>query len=193
MKSKCAISQPIISHINYVSDFRIKFAHSEWLRERNGWRTVVHLNVVRSINVILKVVEEGINNNFDSDDDKARSDESTKFTDRHQLLLIRLAPLSIVETDLKRKLGCFSDTNSSDSWLQFATPFDSPEEDTVRPRRNEYYVKSWKHFLEQEAETPRLTNPIAEYRDDMKALWNDPVVRSALKHHRFQIGDTAGL
>lgn len=163
------------------------------MRERNGWRTVVHLNVVRSINVILKIVEAGIHNDFDSEDIQIASDESMKFTERHQLLLIRLGPLSLIETDLKRKLGCFSDSAASNSMLQFATPFDTPDEDTIRPRLNEFYVRSWKDFLEQEAQVTESTTSIAEYKEDMKALWNDPVVRLALKNHDLQIGDTAGL
>jgi guanine nucleotide-binding protein subunit alpha len=116
-----------------------------------------------------------------------------KFTDRHQLLLIRLAPLSIVETDLKRKLGCFSDPSCADSLLQFATPFDAPEEDHIRPRRQEFYVKSWRDFLQQEAGVAASTISIADYKLDMMALWSDPVVRLSLKNQHFQIGDTAGL
>jgi guanine nucleotide-binding protein subunit alpha len=171
------------------------------MRERNGWRTVVHLNVVRSINAILKVVEEGLNNPFSSTNNNNNADGRIKFTDRHQLLLIRLAPLSIVEADLKRKLGCFSDPMpASDAWVQCATPFDSPEAeeaaeaDQMRPRRHEFYVKSWRNFLEQEAlGAPDPANSIVEYKEDMKALWNDPVVRSALRNHQLQIVDTAGL
>lgn len=193
MKSRFTFFLSFLVLITFT-DFQIRFAHAEWIRERDGWRTVVLLNVVRSINAILKVVEAGINNNFDSDDDKENSGESMKFTDRHQLLMIRLAPLSIVESDLKRKLGCFSDPSYSDSLLQSATPFDAPEEENVRPRRQEFYVKSWKDFLKQEAlganDSP---NSIAHYKDDMKALWNDPVIRMALKNQRLQIGDTAGL
>jgi len=78
--------------------------------------------------------------------------------------------------------------------LQFATPFDVPEEENVRPRRQEFYVKSWKDFLEQEAlGATGSPNSIAQYKDDMKALWNDPVVRTTLKNQCLQIGDSAGL
>ena len=160
------------------------------MKERNGWRAVIHLNVVRSINTVLKVVEAGINNNFDSDDDATNPDGSMKFTDRHQLFMIRLAPLAIVEADLKRRLGSFSDTPFP-SAPQCATPFDAPEDDSLLPSRREFTVRSWRDLLEKEATMTKSS--IAGYKDDMKALWNDPVVRQALKSRRLQIGDTAGL
>ena len=127
---------------------------------------------------------------MESDKTEAILDEEyIKFTDRHQQLLIRLAPLSIVEALLRRDLAGFFDSSSSDSSLA-ATLFEAPEEDNLQHRKND---GSWTGSLEQEALSATDPTSIAIYKEDMKALWNDPVVRLALKNHHHQIGNIASL
>jgi guanine nucleotide-binding protein subunit alpha len=53
-------------------DFRMRYARAEWEKERNGWRSVVQLNVVRSIITIQNVIEAEMNGDapVDSEDDE---------------------------------------------------------------------------------------------------------------------------
>ena len=119
----------------------MRYESAAWEKERAGWRSVVQLNVVRSIVTILGVLKAEMNGDVpcdvddetDSDSDTTRVDDTLtddadilRFTDRHQLLMIKLAPLRGIEAELKRQLG------SGTEPIQQSTPFDTP---TARPRR----------------------------------------------------------
>ncbi|KAF5313437.1 hypothetical protein D9611_008484 [Ephemerocybe angulata] len=195
-----------------LKNFRMRFANDEWEAERDGWRSVVQLNVVRSITTIIRVVEAEINGDApaESDDDQSivtvesSDSESLKFTDRHQLLMIRLAPLLGVEAELKRRLGAGAEPVQPTSMS--ATPFDTPQEDHNRRKRlPEFSVRSWKDVLEvgnrsglhgstsaaSDADLPTTT--IAGCKDDMRSLWNDVAVQQALKRRKLQLPDSAGF
>jgi hypothetical protein len=182
----------------------MRYARSEWEDERNGWRSVVQLNVVRSIITILKVVEAEMNGDVpaDSEDDQLSFDEANevevlKFTDRHQLLMIRLAPLLGVEAELKHRLGEGTLSVSSPLIPMSATPFDNPSGNQLR-RKPEFSVRSWKDVVSRPIEPypntrDSVTSVLAGCKDDMKALWDDKAVRLALKRRRLQLSDSAGL
>ncbi|KAF9564079.1 heterotrimeric G protein alpha subunit [Agrocybe pediades] len=197
-----------------LKNFRLRFAEAEWEQERNGWRSVVQLNVVRSITTIQKVIEAEINGEVpvDSDDDDSTLDhdvneiEPLKFNDRHQLLLIRLAPLCGVEAELKRRLGAGSESFVPSAAPLSATPFDEPDASggtsTRSRKKQEFAVRSWKDVLDPnmrqiaESSTQSLdtiTETIAGCKDDMKALWEDRTVRLALRRRGIQLNDTAGF
>ncbi|KAF8913503.1 guanine nucleotide binding protein, alpha subunit [Mucidula mucida] len=63
-----------------LKNLRLAYDLEEWTRERASWRSVVQLNVIRSVHALLE----------DSTD---------------SLLKLRLAPLRRVEADLKRRFG----------------------------------------------------------------------------------------
>ncbi|PPR07829.1 hypothetical protein CVT24_003106 [Panaeolus cyanescens] len=189
------------------SDFRMKFAAAEWEKERENWRQVVQLNVVRAVITILKVLEAEMNGDIlvDSDDDRStlnqpEEPEELKFTDRHQLLIIRLAPLRGVEAELQRRLGKGSEPEPSGTPLS-ATPFDTPLAVSNPRRKPEFSVRSWKEVLSpsnavMEASTRNsgdmVSDTIASCKDDIKALWDDKVVRLAVRR-RLQLPDSAGF
>lgn len=188
-------------------DFRMRYARAEWERERNGWRSVVQLNVVRSIITILNVIEAEMNGHApaDSDDDQVALNgdnkvEVLKFTDHHQLLMIRLAPLLGIETELRHRLGAGSEQVPPASNSMSATPFDTPSGSQLR-RKPEVLVPSWKNMLDSSGKpveiSPNIqdtvTSVLAGCKEDMKALWYDKAVRLALKRRRLQLFDSAGL
>ncbi|KAF8964777.1 heterotrimeric G protein alpha subunit [Flammula alnicola] len=193
-----------------LKNFRMRYAQDEWKRERNGWRAVVQLNIVRSIITILKVIEAEMNGDVpaDSEDDQTTLNDSNeveamKFTDRHQLLMIRLAPLLGVEADLKRRLGAGSEPLPPAATPLSATPFDTRDIGTNVRRKQEFSVRSWKEVLLPEAReggesssgqgSDSISSTISGCKDDMKALWEDKAVRLALKRRRLQLNDTAGF
>ena len=181
----------------------MRYAKAEWENERNGWRSVVQLNVVRSIIAIQKVIEAEMNGDVlaDSEDDQLSFDETNeaevlKFTDRHQLLMIRLAPLLGVEAELKQRIGEGTLSAPSPSNMS-ATPFDTPSGNQLR-RKPEFSVRSWRDVVSRPTDPypntrDTVTSVLAGCKDDMKALWDDKAVRLALKRHRLQLPDSAGL
>jgi len=187
----------------------MRFSKEEWEKERDGWRAVVQLNIVRSITTIIRVVESEMNGDAPADSEDEQSintiestTEALKFTERHQLLMIRLAPLLRVEAELKRRLGAGAEPVQPTSMS--ATPFDTPQD--IRPRRKpaEFSVRSWRDVLSPDSRTQSgecsaasdadlTTNTIAGCKDDMKALWMDKAVQQALKRRKLQLPDSAGL
>ncbi|KAF8153162.1 heterotrimeric G protein alpha subunit [Crassisporium funariophilum] len=194
-----------------LKNFRMQYAPTEWEQERDGWRSVVQLNVVRSIITIQKVIEAEMNGDVpaDSEDDhttlnEANEIEGMKFTDRHQLLMIRLAPLLGVEAELKRRLGAGSEPVPPSITAMSATPFETPDAGTNPRRKPEFSVRSWKEVLAPQTRDARTgessksgsdsaTSILAGCKDDMKALWDDKAVRLALKRRRLQLPDSAGF
>ncbi|KAF8892959.1 heterotrimeric G protein alpha subunit [Infundibulicybe gibba] len=199
------------------SDFRMHYAQAAWEKERSGWRAVVQLNVVRSITTILGVVEAEMSGDppAESEGDDIMPGEPAdpelqevmKFTDRHQLLMIRLAPLRGVEAKLKRRLGAGSEPPQPVSSPMSATPWDVPAE-LENPRRAlaEFSVRSWKEVLDPSSPRPvgggggesgteldEATLTIAGCKEDMKALWEDKTVKLALKKRKLRLPDSAGF
>lgn len=191
-----------------LKNFRMRYSREDWDKERNGWRAVVQLNIVRSITTILSVMEAELSGEVpaESEDDEATQvgdSEGMKFTDRHQLLMIRLAPLRGVEAELKRRLGTGSEPVQP-ALPMIATPFEVVTEAAILRRTDpEFAVRSWKDVLDPEGRPLRtedagrdldpVTDMIAGCKDDMKALWDDKLVRLALRRRKLRLPDSAGF
>lgn len=203
----------IVVRANDVLDFRMRYAQEAWEKERNGWRSVVQLNIVRSITTILNVMEAELNGDVPAesdddertqvDDDNNNDEEVRRFTDRHQLLMIRLAPLRGVEAELKHRLGAGSEPVQP-ALSMTATPFEDPSESrNFRRTLPEFSVRSWKEVLDPEerpqpvletkGEIDSATLTISGCKNDMKELWDDKCVRLALKRRKLRLPDSAGL
>ncbi|KAG5337817.1 hypothetical protein C0989_008682 [Termitomyces sp. Mn162] len=197
----------LLGHAIYA-DFRMRYARDDWEKERDGWRAVVQLNIVRSIITILGVVEPGLNGAppADLDDSPAESDaevETPEFGEEHRLLSIRLAPLRKVEAELKQRLGAVLDPVQTGSPM-VSTPFEAvPDDSNSRRAMTELTVRSWKDVVdpngrplsteETSAALDSLSDVIAGCKDDMQALWNDKNVRIALKRRKLGLPDSAGF
>ncbi|KIK55579.1 hypothetical protein GYMLUDRAFT_230926 [Collybiopsis luxurians FD-317 M1] len=189
-----------------LKNFRMRYDTEAWEKERHGWRAVVQLNIVRSILTILAVINAELSGEIfgESQDDGAAPDELTKFTDSHKLLMIRLAPLRDVESNLQRWLGAGAELLST-SGPMAATPFETPVYSSAaaseRGSGKEFVVRRWHDVLDPDARQPGHSNPdfesvtitLAGYRDDMKLLWEDRVVQRALARRKLILPDSAGF
>ncbi|KAG2001571.1 heterotrimeric G protein alpha subunit, variant 2 [Coprinopsis cinerea AmutBmut pab1-1] len=195
-----------------LKNFRMRYAKEEWEEERSGWRSVVQLNIVRSITTIIRIVEAEMNGDAaDSEEEQIiameerdqEENEGLKFTDRHQLLMIRLAPLLGVEAELKRRLGAGA-AEPMQTAPMAATPFELPQQPNPRRKKAaEFSVRSWKDVLDKESriqssdaaatgvDLPTMT--LAALKDDMKALWQDKTIQQALQRNKVQLSDSAGF
>ncbi|KAK7040692.1 hypothetical protein VNI00_009598 [Paramarasmius palmivorus] len=207
------------------SDFRMRYDQTSWEKERDGWRAVVQLNLVRSIITILGLIEAELSGEVpeshdqdtqqdDDDDDRTAveptgdSDTILKFTDKHQLLMIRLAPLRSVEADLQRVLGAGAESirqSLGQPLPMAATPFDTPVRDPAAKRSpGEFSVRSWHDVVNPEGRQngtgsgldPQIDNAtisIADCKDDMKALWEDKLIQTAITKRKLRLPDSAGF
>jgi guanine nucleotide-binding protein alpha-1 subunit len=201
----------VLTHFELLTslslDFRMRYARQEWDEERDGWKAVIHLNIIQSIATILRALEAEMNGETTAEDEPGSSSTSNNppslpfaFTDKHKLLLIRLAPLLHVEAELKRRLGASSEPISTA--LMTATPFDVPDVENVQRKKfSDFYVRSWKAVLEPDARAsyPRGSasdlplGTLAGCKDDMKTLWKDKTVKEIIKKRRIRLIDSAHL
>ncbi|KAF9226022.1 G-alpha-domain-containing protein [Gyrodon lividus] len=175
-----------------LKNFRMRFARDKWVQERASWRTVIQLNLVRSVNTILEIIQREI----DDEDEE----DAVPFADKHHLLRLRLRPLRGVENDLKRLLGANPDE------IQGSPHEVSPR---VSPRTSsEFFVRSWnwrdylqasrngdsaRRSIRHDVSSHDVTGVIAGCKDDIKVLWEDSVIREMLSRRRVRLEDSASF
>jgi len=155
-------------------------ARQGWEAERMSWRTVIHLNLVRSVNRILGALENA---------------PETEAACRVNLLRMRLSPLRRVQCDLETHLGLaghdevHAAADSGIFWL--------PAEVSLRSRcgwaaalglSRQKINHQGKRSLAEEA-----LEVILMSRDDIAALWGDDDVRAALEVRGLRLEDQSGL
>ncbi len=149
------------------------------------------------------------------------SPSSLQFSHTHAILKLRLTPLRRVEADLKQLIGAatheivqdlpFDPPLSPSDDLEAAAPF---IDGISRRRPTEFYVRAnntWREAVKTayyriagpaedgvrpSADGSKLedaTEIIASCADDMKALWEDPVVRDLLRRRKIRMELSPGL
>jgi len=192
-----------------LKNIRVKYAHQEWTQERAAWRSVIHLNLIRSVLIIVDTVQAELDNDRVSlreskkdPDAPSAAQSSVQLSETIRMLLLRLGPLRTVETELKLRLGAASEEVREENIINlYATPFDLPT-----THRKEFVVRKWNDILKTvtKPEGRRLpdiaaarpdqpTEIIASFRGDMKSLWGDESVRALLRKKRVYLEHTAGF
>ena len=156
----------------------MSYARQAWEAERTSWRTVIHLNLVRSVNTILDALGH-----------------APETASRVSLLRMRLSPLRRVQHDLEAHLGL-----AEGEEVHAATDagvLRRPAEVCVRSR------SGWAAALglaKQRACSPgrrsladEALEVILMSRDDIAALWGDDAVRAALETRGLRLEDQSGL
>src|SRR3984957_5739805 len=191
------------------TDFHMKHTKSVWKKERTSWRVVIQLNLLRSIIRILDALRAEMHSEIPDTsstlegEEEDRSDDhhrksSLVFSDKHRLLILRLAPLREVDLDLKRLLGAGSEEVRPSSG--FTNPAPSDIDPPTPSKRASGSRRTWRRTDEFHVRSKRgstaadpTTEVIARCKDDMKALWEDSVVRSVLSRRKIRLEDSAGL
>ncbi|KAI6022919.1 guanine nucleotide binding protein, alpha subunit [Pisolithus microcarpus] len=203
-----------------LKNFQLQYAKDQWLEERLAWRAVIYLNLIKNALQVLDILQQAMSQtNKDkypstslttadiSDSDGEHRSHTTvyRFTDKHRLLKLRLAPLRTVLVDLEKRLG----PGSQEVHAISRSLSDSTEN---RARQREFGVSSnngWKSILDKLRSTPEpgnrpsskqreaghdgVTDVLLGCKDDMKSLWHDPVVKQILSHRRSKIEDASGF
>jgi guanine nucleotide-binding protein subunit alpha len=145
-----------------------------------SWRTVIHLNLVRSVNRILDVLG-GV--------------PETETVSRVNLLRMRLSPLRRVQRDLETHLGLAEGDEvhaAADTGI-----FRRPAEVCLRSQsgwaaalglaRQKTRHQGRRSLAEEALEV------ILVSRDDIAALWGDDDVRTSLEVRGLRLEDQSGL
>jgi guanine nucleotide-binding protein alpha-1 subunit len=192
------------------------YARQEWQEERASWRAVIQLNLVRNVNTVLDFLAEEMSPKSDtassapsssSAHQKRASVSVTPFNEKHRLLKLRLGPLRRIQKDLERRLGAATMEIQSTT-VTTAAPFSSSYQ---KPVLQEFSINSsngWKTALDRfrshrpspavpkrgwDAELEEITEVIASCAEDMKAIWEDPTIRSLLDKRQVRLDETPGL
>lgn len=180
-----------------------------------AWRAVIFLNLIRNIIDVLDALLREMS--LSDGDRRSASPEHIsehdwelsshtpvyRFTDKHRLLKLRLAPLRRVQVDLEKRLGPGSQEVYS---CIPPAPGEGPPREFGIISRN-----GWKSALEKlqlvqkdgtspqpvprrrEEEKYEITDVLVGCREDMKNLWDDDVVQQILTHRKAHIEDSPGL
>ncbi len=171
-------------------DLRRSYARKEWERERNGWRLVIHMNIIHIIKTIIRLVEAEMEDHLNLKNEYIVLDGSIKLTAQHQTLLLRLAALTEIEAEVKRRLAPFSTT---DTGLQYSThELAIPEADSLLSSSHEFCVRSWRDLSAKPVldTADWLAGAIADHQEHMKALWHDPIVGMVLTRRSLRMCDS---
>lgn len=196
--------------------FRLRYSRKEWSEEKASWRPVVFLNLVRNVNTILSHLSSEMFNDisYDADDSKEglqaprppRTFNDVKFTDKHQRLWEKLAPLADIQRVLEEQLGLASLGLQSTS-VNAAALFDQDIQcsSSLSQYRglhepSVYSSGGWKSarestlaLLKESDREDGIALELAKYQKDIKELWEDDVVMEVLSRQKVRLEDKPGL
>ena len=162
--------------------FQMSYARQSWEAERMSWRTVIHLNLVRSVNKILAALENA---------------PETETPGRVNLLRMRLSPLRRVQRDLEMHLGLAEGDEvhaAADTGI-----YRCPAEVCLRSQNGWAAAlgfarqKTRSQGQSKRSLADEALEVILMSRDDMAALWGDDEVRGALDLRGVRLEDQSGL
>ncbi|KAK2467858.1 hypothetical protein APHAL10511_000153 [Amanita phalloides] len=192
-----------------LKNFQLINSPKAFRSERASWRAVVQLNVVRSIRMILDAIAEaqegqGFTPHSSQTSRVFSPSPYPTLSPEHLKLRMRLLPLQRVEETLLRKLSHAGSTEFEPTRL--------PSEHASSQNRKEFAVHSssqWKVAfgrLLNVAQTSVDDESCVDFNDpkdpgvilnacseDMKALWNDPIIQELLRSMRIRLEDMAGF
>lgn len=176
------------------------YARRSWAEQRDSWKSVIFLNLARSVNAIVDVLvdELGIITNgiYSGQEDAVPSTPHVGLTEYHKSLTLKLAPLRQIERDLKLLLGPGSSEADNVPGAPYVDGRDPVPEFALRS------TSGWKNVLDhirnpsagKDQQLQRVAyDVIVGLKMDIGELWNDVVVQDILQKRRMRLEDTPGL
>jgi len=174
-----------------LKNFQLLFAPKSFYAEEGVWKAVIHLNLVRSVNFILDLLQDTSPRTLSSAG-RPRTPNCNQTTNELRFLTMRLAPLRQVEHILTRRF-CPPELGIN------------PSGQYHRDRASEVSVRGlsgWKTLLklrrnpQNNAASDDLEDSqrvIEACKDDMTSLWESSVVQAKLNKHNVRLQDQSGL
>lgn len=195
-----------------LKNFQLRFSPKSWKQERLVWTSVIQLNLVRNVTTILDILQHEMTKATAEPSKQPMDEKPLEFTEKHRLLKLRLMPVREVQKDLERKLGsgAFEEVApSAYSSLEFsaASEFNESTSELDEPRRrdpHEFYIRSnnsWKDRVrpgaglkhERFKQREEIAGLIAGCKEDMNAVWEDPIIQQMLRRRKFRLEDSPGF
>ncbi|KAH9927896.1 G-protein alpha subunit [Amylocystis lapponica] len=193
-----------------LKNFQLAFSPTHFRNERMAWRTIIQLNLIRSIKRLLEVLQTEWESSVSQSPSAAAKGKgvagrsppptvrfsTSPLTDSHRRIRMRLSPLVAIEEDLTRKLFPEATEKVQDvcvragsGWkgVLAAISTNYPQE----PPKDGANGKGPSRPSTGKKDDP--TSVLAACREDIISLWEDPVVRGVLKKHGVRLQDMPGF
>lgn len=189
----------ICQRLTWGVDFQMAYAQQSWADERESWNAVVLLNLVRSVNAVIDVLNETLDNALllYSDQSPSHEQQLTPLTEQHRNAIKRLGVLRQIEKDLKVYLGSgASETEENDA----------VQGEEQSQRHHEFVIRSssgWKGILDKIRNPANGKDHNNAYRkalqvvtscsQDISWIWKNSATQFVLKSRQINIEDSPGL
>ncbi|KAF8621238.1 hypothetical protein AX15_007950 [Amanita polypyramis BW_CC] len=167
-----------------LKNFQLFLSPKAFEADAIAWRPVIHLNLVRSVNFILNVL------NDNTKDGRVSSAYFSGQWDGLRRHFIRLAPLRHVEESLTKRISGSTFYSSAEGTTHY------------RPSRaSEVELRSgsgWKGFFKGKRQSDRNVDDsnrriLGACADDILYLWSDPSVQQCLAANNIILEDQPGF
>ncbi|KAI0074990.1 G-alpha-domain-containing protein [Panus rudis PR-1116 ss-1] len=187
------------------SEFQRIYTPSAFREERILWRSVIQLNLVRSIRIILDAIQDVRRHELiptsDDEFDDEYPNERVGLPPHLETLCMRLLPLRHVESLLIAKLVPPNEDEATHLGNMSIT------RDPHLYRQQEIFVRpgvSWKGAMKRNGRPNSLGTTGQETQDEsqaiihgcrneMMALWHDPTVKDVLKKRKIRLEESPGF
>lgn len=194
-----------------LPEFQRLYTPSAFLEERVLWRSVIQLNVVRSIRLILDAISDvrvrELPVSSASEESDNESDARARLPMHLEAIAMRLLPLRHIEALLVAKLVPPNEEEATHLGVCHGEHGGCTHH---RHHHHEIFVRpgtTWKGTMLNKA---RFGRPLSagttgqetqdesqvalhECRDDMIELWNDRTVRDVLRKRKMRLEESPGL
>ena len=184
-----------------LKNIQLCYAPQSLRQEAYAWRTIVHLNLLRSMQTIIDMLS------------KANKENAPSFTDELRRLLIKLSPLKQAEELLKMKISLPQEEDGDSGMVlvdsnEFSVRSASGWKQAFNKMRGITSNKDDDRFdntpatiLEACADDmigtharSNLRQPVAySHAYNLSALWTDPAAKQLLKQRRIRVEESSGF
>ncbi|KAH9916664.1 G-protein alpha subunit [Fomitopsis serialis] len=188
-----------------LKNFQLAFSPQHFRSERAAWRTIIQLNLIRSIKRLLEVLQQELDESTQplrtGAPDKGKGKAATvrfstsPLTDQHRRMRMRLSPLLPIEEQLTRRLLPDANDRLQDVCVRAGSGWKGLLAGIQQDGGADGQARAKEPRRPSTAEGRRddPTAVLAACRDDIIALWEDPVVRAVLKRRGVRLQDMPGF
>ncbi|KDQ51779.1 hypothetical protein JAAARDRAFT_210909 [Jaapia argillacea MUCL 33604] len=200
-----------------LKNFQLTFTPNHFYNERSAWRTVIQLNLIRSVKRLLEVLQDEWDaaptiiypSNVTSTAlprsptaPRRPSTTGSLLTPEHRKIRMRLSPLLSMESELTRKLYDTQEVSPTSKdicvrpgsgWkgiIKRVTGEESQRDSGAAPVKKRGSGRPGSSEGRSKADP---TMVLAACKNDIIALWEDKVVKSVLKKHGVRLEDMPGF
>ncbi|PVF97035.1 putative G protein alpha chain [Serendipita vermifera] len=162
-----------------LKNIQLCYAPQSLRQEVYAWRTIIHLNLLRSMQLVMNTLSQ------------ANRENAPSFTDELRRLLIKLSPLKQAEELLRMKISPPQEDGDSQMVLTDSTEF------SVRSASGWKQAFNKMRGITASRDESSFDNGPASIleacAEDMIALWNNPASKQILKQRRIRLEESSGF